>query len=312
MIKLLENFWLKIIALLMGLFIWFHVATEKTYNYELKLPVVQVDLKDSLTLAVNPPDSLLVKVSARGKQLLRRQWRDEGLRINATRYVTGRHRVTLSPSNTFLGAASSDITLDEIIFPSQVELSIDQLSDTTLPVTPDITLKPDDGFVVDLPIRTDPTEVTLHGPRSLLDRFSTVFSEQVDLADLRNDVTLTLPLVTPPFYGMKLEPDSVTLTVSVVPVKTKVFEDLPIVVYNVPPGYTAATEPATTTLELTGSPDEIDMLDRSAVTVSADFRETNELGMAPVKIDFPSSFRLRKSSTGTVKVTLVDNADTRD
>ena len=189
MMKLLENFWLKIIALIMGLLIWFHVATEKTYNYEVDLPVAQVDLKDSLTLASNPPDTVQAKVSATGKQLLRKQWREEGVRINASRYLVGRHRVTLNTSNTFLISASSNVTLDDIVFPSQIELNIDRQGEVVLPVIPDVVTIPDDGFAVNAPVRVTPPEVTLHGPNSLLDQYTTVLTSSEELTGLKNNVT---------------------------------------------------------------------------------------------------------------------------
>ena len=312
MIKLLENFWLKVLALIIGLLIWFHVATEKTYNYELKLPVREVDLKDSLTLAANPPDSLLVTVSAKGKQLLRHQWRESGLRINATRYIVGHHRITLNTNNTFMGAPSNNVTLDEVVFPTQVEFNIDEEGTTTVPITPDVVTVPDEGFAVSLPIKVKPESATLHGPKSLLGQFSTIYTKETELTGLRNNVTMTLPLLAPDNYGMWLDPDSAEVSIEVVPVKTRIFEDLPVVVYNVPPGHTATTQPPGITVELTGPPDEIDRLDRSAITVSADFRQVNEFGDAPIKIDYPSTFRVRKSSTETVKITVTPNADTRN
>src|SRR3989304_9339473 len=107
--KLLHNFWLKIMALVMGLLVWLHVATEKTYEYELKLPITHVALKDSLTLSRQPPDSLLVAVSANGKQLLRRKWRDRGLRVNASQYRPGRFTLSFSTENTSLAGPSSDV-----------------------------------------------------------------------------------------------------------------------------------------------------------------------------------------------------------
>ncbi len=312
MIKLLENFWLKVLALIIGLLIWFHVATEKTYNYEVKLPVEEVDLKDSLTLAANPPESLLVTVSAKGKQLLRHQWRQDGLRINATRYIEGHHRITLNTSNTFMGAPSSNVTLDEVVFPTQVEFFIDEEGVVTVPITPDVVTVPDEGFAVNLPIKVEPENATLHGPKSLLGQFSTIFTKETELTGLRNDVKLTLPLLAPDNYGMWLDPDSADVTIEVVPVRTRVFEDLPVVVYNVPPGHQVTTDPPSVTVELTGPPDEIDQLDRSAITVSADFRQVNEFGDAPIKIDYPSNFRVRKSTTETVKITVTPNADTRN
>ena len=56
----------------MGFLIWFHVVTEKEYSYELRMPVTEITLQDGLTLSKKPPDSLLVAVTATGKQLLRK------------------------------------------------------------------------------------------------------------------------------------------------------------------------------------------------------------------------------------------------
>ena len=85
--RLLNNLWLKLLALLVGLLVWFHVVTEKTYTYEVTLPVTDVDLRDDLTLATLPPDSIEIIVSAKGKQLVQNSWRELGLRINARELI---------------------------------------------------------------------------------------------------------------------------------------------------------------------------------------------------------------------------------
>ena len=63
MLKLFQNIWLKIIALGLGLLLWFHVATEKIYIYEITLPLKEIVLKDDFTLSNDPPESLTVTVS---------------------------------------------------------------------------------------------------------------------------------------------------------------------------------------------------------------------------------------------------------
>ena len=80
------NIWLRVIAIVMGILLWFHVATEKVYNYEVKLPVSEVILNDKMALASDIPDTLAILVSASGKQLLRQDWKEAGLRINASQY----------------------------------------------------------------------------------------------------------------------------------------------------------------------------------------------------------------------------------
>ncbi|MDD3731491.1 MAG: CdaR family protein [candidate division Zixibacteria bacterium] len=300
--SIFKNFWLKVIAVIMGFLIWFHVVTEKNYTYELKLPISLIVLKENLTLSKKPPDSLSVKVSASGKQLLREEWRNRGLHIDATQFDIGTYDLTLNNKNVILKEPSSNVTLDNIVFPTTINLQIDEKASMTISVTPDLEVIADDGFAVSQPISTTPSEVEIIGPRSLLRRFQTVFTEQKKLTGLKNNVIITLPLIPPAGYGISLKPDSITLSIKVIPVKTRVYDNLPVVVFNAPVDKTYSLFPPTVTVELTGPPSDIDLLNRKALTVSIDYKQIDREGLAPVKIDCPSNFRVKKSSADSVKI----------
>jgi len=299
---LFDHFWLKIAAFVFGLVVWIHVATEKTYNYELNLPISEITLKDNLALSQKPPDSLLVSVSATGKQLLRRKWRQAGLRITAAQYQAGRYTLALSSSNTSLAHQTSDITLDDVIFPSSVQLEIDLESSADIPVVADLELSAAEGFAISQDMEVRPAEVELIGPRSLLGRVNTIFTEYKNLGGLRNEVVINLALIAPEGYGFRMEPESVTVTVPVVPVKTRVYEALPIVVFNAPAETGATTRPGTTRAEITGPPADIDLLNRNAITVSVDYRSKNVTGWAKVKVDCPTGFEVRRISADSVQI----------
>ncbi|MFZ5981074.1 MAG: YbbR-like domain-containing protein [Candidatus Zixiibacteriota bacterium] len=298
---LFKNFWLKIIALAIGFLIWFHVITEKEYSYELKLPVSDYVLKKGLTLSKKPPDSLLVSVSATGKQLLRERWRREGVRIDASQFETGRHEIALNNTNTFMMNPAGNVSLENISLPTLIELEIDHQVTNRISVTPDIIATADEGFAVNLPMAVTPPEVNIIGPATLLERFKTVFTELKELSNLKNNVTIKLPLVPPVGYGIKLSPDSVTLALRVIPVKTRVYENLPVVVFNAPYNQKYQLSPPFITVELTGPPGEIDLLNSKALTVSVDYKQLDSLGMIPVKIDCPSNFKVKKASSDSVK-----------
>ena len=302
--NLFKNFWLKIIALILGFLIWFHVVTEKEYSYELKMPVTGITLKEGLTLSKKPPDSLLVSVSATGKQLLRKKWRQAGLRIDASQFNVGRYEIVPTPSNTSLQDVASHVTLANIVLPTTFQLQIDEEDSSQISVTPDIEVVADEGFAVDYPINVTPSQVEIIGPGSLLQRFQTVFTEQKKFTGLKNNVIITVPLVPPAGYGISLDPDSVILSIKVIPVKTRVYEDLPVVVFNAPPDRSYTLVPPTVTVELTGPPSDIDLLNRKALTVSVDYKLLSNNGFAPVKIDCPSNFRVKKSSADSVQVIL--------
>lgn len=301
-VKPLENIWIKVVALLMGLLLWFHVATEKVYNYRLALPITDIALGERLTLVDAPPDSMTVVVSASGKQLLRQKWRERGTKISTTQLSIGRHTVNLTAANTSLAGAGSFMTLDEVVSPTSMLLYVDYTAETQVTVAPDITAIPDEGFAVKRISDPDPAEVTLVGARSRVRTVTTVSTEPRELTGLRDNLTLTLPLAGPTGYQMTLKPDSVTVTIEIVAVKTRVFEDIPIVVYNAPPGKAVSTQPPVLRIELTGPPEDIDLLSRDELIASVDFRRLDSNGISPIKIDCPSNFKVKKTSVNTVRI----------
>jgi YbbR domain-containing protein len=307
-VRILNNFWLKALALILGFLLWLHVATDKVYNYQLTLPVTKVDLREHSTLVSKPPDSVVAVVSAKGKQLLRTTWRRQGVRINISKLQAGSHTITLNNENTFLVSSTKNVLLEDIVTPTNIDIVIDQESHTDVAVSPDIVTEPEDGFAVSRRMDILPDRVTLYGPKSIIRSITAVHTEHRELSGLRNSVTLSLPLVLPEGYGMRLQPDSVKVTVEVVPVKTRVYDNLPVVVYNVPVDRTAVTNPAAVRVELAGPPEDIDLLNKYAITVSADYKLATPTGMAPVKIDCPANFRVRKSSVDSVRIIISTNA----
>ena len=307
---LTNNFWLKLLALVIGLLVWVHVATEKTYTYQLKLPVTRVDLKAHQTLAAHPPDSLTVIISAKGKQLLQSTWRDQGIRINASKLLAGEYVLNLTPENTSLASPLKNLRLDEVVAPTPIDLNIDVESKLELPVIADITVTPDDGYAVSGSIEVTPPNVVVIGAKSVVNKLNAVYTVPKELGTLRNSITVTAPLAPPKGLAMRLEPDSVTIAVTIVPVRTRIYEHLPIVVYNAPPGRSVTTSPSVLRVELSGPPGEIDLLNRNAITVSVDVRNRDAAtGLAPVKIDCPANFRVKKTSADSVR--LINSADAR-
>jgi YbbR domain-containing protein len=301
--SLLDNFWLKIMALVLGLLLWLHVATEKTYNHEVRLKVAEILLDDSLTLANTPPESLTIVVSATGKQLLRQRWRNAGVRINASQYQTGRHTISLSPSNTSLVASGNRVAVDGVVSPSTVTLAVDRIAESRADVDLDLIVEPDDGFAVSYLSDPVPPEVTVRGARSLVRTITMISTEHREVSGVRTDITLTLAVIPPEGYGISVRPDSVEVNIEVVPVKTRVFQNIPIVVYNIPAGEQVSIQPQVINVELNGPPEDIDLLNRNAIVASVDYRNMDTTGRAPVKVDVPSSFRVKRQTSETVRFT---------
>ncbi|MCM2272692.1 MAG: CdaR family protein [candidate division Zixibacteria bacterium] len=309
---ILNNFWLKLLALLIGLIVWFHVVTEKNYSYEVTLPVVDVDLRDDLTLATMPPDSLYIQVSAKGKQLVQSAWRENGIRINISKMPAGHHSLILSPEIVQLDTPRKNVVVEEVLAPSQWEIEIEPKETVELPITPTIIATAEDGFAVSRRIEATPERATLTGPGSVVRQYSSLLTESKELTGLRSSVTVRARIAVPKLLGMRVEPDSVTLRIDVVPVKTRVYDNLAIAVYNAPPDHTVRTNPPVVRVELTGPPEDIELLNRNALAAAVDYRKMTREGMAAVSVDCPAAFRVKTVSEDSVRILASPNARTRN
>ena len=308
--RLFNNFWLKIVAFGLGLLVWAHVATNQTYNYEITLPVTDISLDQGLSLSEPPPDSVRAAVSATGKQLLRRKWRQQGLRIDAGDYRAGHFALTLTPDNTSFVNPAIDVKLREIVSPRSMRLDIDAEASAQVPIVPRLEAVADDGFAVGHNLAVAPTTATLIGPRSKLREIDTVYTTPHRLVSLRTPVTITLPVVPPSGFGFRVEPDTVSVSIPVFPSRTRIFDRVPVRVFNAPAGIEPRTEPAFIQAELTGAPDEIDRLDPNALTLSVDYRAMTVSHRAAVKFDCPPAFRLKSLSVDSVTIIYSPDADT--
>jgi len=304
MMKILDHFWIKIIALILGILLWLHVATDRHYNYQMNLPINEIVLDSNLTLAQKPPESLTVTVSATGKQLIRQKWRERGLKIIANQFRPGRHSLTLSPSNTLLSSPISDLTLKEIISPSHFDLLVDRQASIPVKVQVDVITEPGDGFAVSSISSPVPDEVTVWGPQTIIRRIKEISTERKELKGLRNNIDLTLPLVTPDLYGISLDPDSVSVIIEVVPVKTRQFDNIPIVVYNIPSNRKVTVIPDHISIEISGPPADIDLLNKNAIIASTDYKQMSPDGRTPLKIDCPVRYNVKNISTDSVTLSL--------
>jgi YbbR domain-containing protein len=308
--RLFNNFWLKIVAFGLGLLVWMHVATNQTYNYEITLPVTDISLDDGLALAEPPPDSVRAAVAATGKQLLRRKWRQQGLHIDAGDFRAGHFTLNLTTENISFVNPAIDVKLREIISPRSMRLEVDAEATTQVPIVPRLEAVADDGFAVGLNVAVVPPTATLSGPRSKLRTIDTVYTTPYRLASLRTPVTITLPVVLPSGFGFRVEPDTVSVSIPVFPSRTRIFDRVPVQVFNAPAGIEPRTEPAFIQAELTGAPDEIDHLDPNALTLSVDYRSMTVSHRAGVKFDCPPAFRLKSLSVDSVAIIYSPDANT--
>jgi YbbR domain-containing protein len=299
--KLFENLWVKLAALILAILLWFHVATNKTYQDKITLPVTQVDISDKLVLTEPPPDSITVMVSATGKKLLRTDWKRSGLRLMVNRNTPGRFRMEITPDKLTL-AQTEKVDLVEVLSPREWDIECDKKLEKKVTVRSKVVIHPDEGFAVRGIDSILPSTVTISGPASLINALSSVETSQETLEGVRNDLKLSAPIKNPGIYGLTVSPDSVEVNVKIVPIKSRLFSRLPIKLVNASHEGSIRIFPTEIELRIGGEPESIDTIASKRIFVMADMLDAKPNDYIPIKIVLPNAFSLLYKSADSVKI----------
>ena len=222
------NIIIKIVAVLLAVLLWFNVISKKQYEYELTLPVTEIEYPTGLAPVALPPDSIAIKVSAQGRKLMRDDWKEAGLRLKATRMHTGINNLELNTETVSL-VRTEDVNLLEVTSPMTISFLMDRVDSVLKPVASQLAVAPAPGYAI-IPgsRRINPIQTMVTGPMQVVRKIDSIYtaSKIVDKAD--KSLSLTLELEVPKGTAVKLSHDSAVVEIGIDKIKTRRFEDVAV------------------------------------------------------------------------------------
>ena len=296
------NILIKLIAVLMAILLWFYVISQKQYEYELTLPVAEIDFPAGLGPISQLPDSLAVKVFAEGKKLLSSKWKKAGLRLKASRLKRGVNRLDLNLETVSL-VRSEDITLLDLPEAVAMEVRLDRIDSVVRPVASRLVALPAEGYmVISGREKTDPVRTTVIGPALLLKRIDSVYTEQKILDDLDKSRRIALRLEVPENMALTLEHDSVTVEVEIDRIKLKLFENISVTTGKIPSGGRVIVDPDRVSIEVAGPETIIDTLSAEQISVWARLRGSVSDGYVIPHISLPPNVNLKRIIPDSIRI----------
>ena len=183
------NLLYKVVALLVAAVLWAAVQGAESVEESIDLPIVLVDVPESLVVVDQSANEVNVRVvgsraAMRGAQ---RELTDypislEGLKPGEARFPVNTDRFPL-PRGAKITARS----------PSTIVLQTEPVIRKTVLVRPDVVGDLPPGYKL-LEVLVEPREVVLSGARSSLRRLREVLTDRIDLSELRQTTTQEGPL----------------------------------------------------------------------------------------------------------------------
>ncbi len=190
----LRNWGLKLFSLLLALVLWLTLMLEvKIFSEKmLTVPLELHNIPPNMELVEKPPS--IVDIKIRAPQRLINQINSatvhavlnlEKARLDQTEYPLNKNMISIPE-----GAEVKDI------YPSQVELRLEQSKEIMLQVEPNITGKLQEGYKIEK-VEIIPPQVPIKGPESKVNDKDKVRTSPIDISSLTESTEIEADLILP-------------------------------------------------------------------------------------------------------------------
>lgn len=210
----LHNLALKVISLLLATGLWFLISRdEQPAEVELAGPIVFQNVPPHLEISYESIPEAHIRV--RGPERVIRQL--QGNEIHA--------EIDLSDAKP--GERTFDLTSQQVrhprdvrvvqVVPSQLHLAFDARATREVEIHPRATVAADEQI---LKVDSDPTRVTITGPRDHVEKVDAAITDPIDASGTRGSAAFTTNVYVPDSLVQVVQPTSVRVTVIVQKVGT--------------------------------------------------------------------------------------------
>jgi len=294
--KIFRDLGLKIIALLIGVLLWFLASIERSYEIYLELPISLGPPDSGYVLTSLPPERIKVSFTGKGSRLI-------GIRINPPRIAvklkkkrSGSHTISLS-RNDLIPEPGPDVRVRFIPERIRVQLSREyrRYVDLWIPIVG----TPKENFV--LGAVESPKRVLVSGGKEHIVRINAVTTETLSIEG-KHEKFDTMVRIIPPSPLIKTSPESVMVVVDIEACAETTLSLIPIQIDR-RTDQLVSIDPERATLRIRGPKSKIRRLksDEVKIRISVRALARGEFDL-PAQITLPAGLKLVSSDPKTFRV----------
>jgi YbbR domain-containing protein len=301
---LFNNWRLKLISLILALLLWSHVASDKEYVIESKIPLeVKGFPRNTLSLVYPPPETVTLKLTGKGRTLLT---------FNPSRLKA---EIILNQRNT--GSGTYRLTQKDIIIPKKYDLKVlsvynpqivsyelDSLSSRPVEVSAVFKGELPEGYVHTGESRAEPQSVVIRGPKKVIRNMRKISTEPISLENHNDDFNDTVPVHNDhPF--IEVEPDSVAVYYKIEKIVQRRLAGMPVYPFPAVEHRSYTIDPDRIDLLVEGAESSIRSMDLKEVSVKIIVKgmETGDY-IRKAQIKLPPGIRLVSATPENFQVTI--------
>lgn len=288
----------------MALLLWFHVATDKTYEHSERFPLEISNIPEQLLLAEKLPQEVQVTIRGKGKELLKLiMGETKSVRIDAGEFTRGETDYVIRPEQIPL-PEGLELRVTAVLPPKSLKIKLDYPMEKELKVQPNIKVLPAAGFEQVGELHYNPGEVLISGPRMWLRNLKVIGTEEKVIEDVRGPISDQIDLIMPEGYNVSLSEQKINYSVNVEKVVEKEFTGLPVEPVGVPRRAEVLLRPDSIGVTVSGVQSIIDQMSPESIRVTVDCTKASRKDTAkfPVAVELPAEVRLMRTKPDSIAV----------
>jgi YbbR domain-containing protein len=301
---LFQNLWFKLVAIIMALFLWFHVATDKVYEHTDTFPLEIFNIPERLILAEKLPEQVSVTIRGKGKELLKLLLTEKkSLRIDAQEFERGETKYLIKPEEIPL-PGELELRVTEILSPEDLKIKLDYPMEKKMKIQPNIKILPAEGFQQVGELHYNPKEVVISGPRMWVRGLKVIHTQEKVIEGAEVSISDQVDLVLPEGYNLSLSPQTINFSQNIEKTVERRISNLPVKLVNIPKRGEIILEPDSVSVIISGAESVINQIlpDNIKVTVNCGKATRQDTVKLPVGVKLSAKVELQKVEPDSVEV----------
>lgn len=262
---LLDNLPYKILALLVGVVVWFNVTENIRFQEEVSVPLRLENLPAGFVLVNQPPAAVRVRVAAPGR-FVRLRSRGIEVPVDLSSAHAGRTTRLLTTADVLVPHNAS-IEVVRILSPTSIVVECDSLTAALVPVVAWVQGTPAEEFGRSGDVRVVPPLVRLEGPKRLVESVQVLTTEEVSLDGAREGIVQSAAVSLAGLGPVRATPPSVRVEVPIERIERFPVSEVPVRLKSQLRRGQVIVAPATVRLEVQGVRSLFDRWNRSGLVL---------------------------------------------
>ena len=271
-------------AFFLAVFLWLFVVSENEYTLTVEMPIEARNLPAKHALKEEVPEFAKVNLKGTGRGLfktivLKTFIRDFKLILDLERiseeyvfilneYFERYPQKVVIPSNF-------EVSYVEVVYPSSINISLDEYKEKNINVISDIFIKPAPGYTLVGKPEIKPEKIKIAGSRDIVQVVNNVKTKSDSLFNQIKDISMMVELSSIRGQLIEYTPRTVLFEQKIQSISERIISEIPVEIINSNDDFRSFVSPQTVSLTVIGGTEFIANLEANDIIITVDFYDWN-------------------------------------